>query len=86
MCVSYAANEDFFFTRQSITFTSEQPVLAIRIPIINDGLYEDSEVFFGDLLMVSSDFPRIAVNNNRTRITITNDDGEPLLVHSVMTC
>ena len=73
---SNTAVDDFTFNTQVFSFTSEQTSISIGGQIVDDALLEDSEFFFGNLTVVSNEFPRLIVANNGTRITIEDDDGE----------
>jgi len=48
----------------------------ITIPIMNDEVFEESEMFSAQLSIVGAIPPRLSVSPSSASITITNDDGK----------
>ena len=56
-----------------LTFTPGVNSLTVSVPIIDNGILEDTEQFFGDL---STSDPDVDLRPQRTTIRITDDDGK----------
>ena len=74
--------EDYQRTAAELTFDSENSRRCVDVPIIDDGLVEADEIFFGSLgLPTTSDSGStnlILVNPRETAVTIQSDDGKKL--------
>ena len=53
---THVAQEDYNSTRLNTTFSPDESELTIRIPILNDPSREESEIFYGYLLLISGFF------------------------------
>ena len=56
-----------------LTFTPGVNSLTVSVPIIDNGILEDTEQFFGDL---STSDPDVDLRPQRTTIRIADDDGK----------
>ena len=67
-----AAPSDYTATSVDLTFTPGVNSLTVSVPIIDNGILEGTEQFFGDL---STSDPDVDLRPQRTTIKITDDDG-----------
>ena len=56
--------------------------MTVNIGIINDNKFEPTEVFYASLSFVNIT-PNVTITPHRTKIVISDDDGELLLILSI---
>ena len=59
-----------------MTFTPGQMEAVVRIPILDDSVQEDTEMF---TVMLSTNEPNLMFGADIATVTITDDDGKELL-------
>ena len=59
----------------NLTFTGARQEITVPIPIINDAIFEDPEMFTAKLMEVAFNV-NMKVDPSQANITITNDDRE----------
>ena len=69
----FAAPSDYTATSVDLTFTPGVNSLTVSVPIIDNGILEGTEQFFGDL---STSDPDVDLQPQRTTIRIADDDGK----------
>ena len=72
------APSDYTATSVDLTFTPGVNSLTVSVPIIDNGILEDTEQFFGDL---NTSDPDVNLMPSGANITITDDDGINALQH-----
>ena len=65
-----------------MTFTPGQMEAVVRIPILDDSVREDTEMF---TVMLSTNEPNVMFGADIATVTITDDDGKELLFFHPMT-
>ena len=65
-----------------MTFTPGQMEAVVRIPILDDSVQEDTEMF---TVMLSTNEPNLMFGADIATVTITDDDGKELLSFHPMT-
>ena len=66
----FKAPSDYIATSVDLTFTPGVNSLTVSVPIIDDGILEDTEQFFGDL---NTSDPDVDLRPQRTTIIIVDD-------------
>ena len=50
---THVAQEDYISTTLRVTFSPDESELTIRVPILNDPSREESEIFYGYVILIS---------------------------------
>ena len=69
----YAGVSDYTSVSRMVTFSAGQSNASVSVPITNDNVIEDSEMFSGSLSAVTENVDIVAHTAN---VTIMDDDGE----------
>ena len=56
---THVAQEDYISTSLRATFSPDESELTIRVPILNDPSREESEIFYGYLMLMSENFVEV---------------------------
>ena len=70
---SYIAPDDYVTVVQTLTFNSTTSSVGIQIPITDDNLLEDDEMFFG--MISNPGDPRVMLDPSRAKVTIGDNEG-----------
>ena len=77
--LSHVAPEDYLAIDMTLTFSSLITMYTTEVEIVNDNFLETNEHFFVRLEIVSSEVP-VSILRNQTRIIITSDDREFMIL------
>lgn len=69
------APDDYQQTTFDLDFTSQLTSHDFTVPIVNDTLFENQEIFNVQLLLRFSDIAAVEFVNRTARVNIQNDDG-----------
>ena len=74
ICNPLTAPEDFSSVVSELTFGPNNGQSTVNIPIVNDIIYEDEEVFFASLELITTGLS-VRVEPNESTIRILDNDG-----------
>ena len=79
-----AAPDDYNTTMHILQFTSTTQTMTVPVPLKTDELFEATELFFAELVAVTTTFP-ITLNPLHTNLSIIDTNGEsksaPMIVY-----
>ena len=74
---AYTGGSDFISTLINVTFTPGQIEALVQIPILDDSVQEDTEMF---IVMLSTIAPNVMFSKEIPTVTITDDDGKDMIL------